>query len=507
MSSVDRHDGKAVTGAEQPGGPARSRVATERFAVRSAAALLATMSAGLGFGVLTALVRVRWQPLQDADQAVADRVTAVLAEHSVLRDIVMAVTEFGATLTLVGVLAVGVVWLLLRRLPRLAVLVVLTGAGGLILNPVVKELVARLRPVVGTPVHHTDGWSFPSGHAMSSLVCYGILLLVFAPVLHTKARRVVSVCAVLLVAAVGLSRVALGVHYLTDVLAGWLLGSLWLAAVTVAFHRWRGDAGLGATGPLPGDVAADDRDDLRPVPERHAPTMPHPWRGLGELAVAWVLLAGLLIGMGTLVRAAGTGNPLARWDHGAVAALATHRGPALTTVLDVFGELGNTTAVVTVALIIAVLAVAVLRSRRPVLFLGVALLGEITLFLATAAIVDRPRPDVTPLDPELPPTASFPSGHVAASLTLYAGSAALLWSSTRRRPYRLLAAALFLIPALVAGQRLYAGAHHPTDLLGSVLLASIWTAVAWWVVRPVAGPAAATREVSAAGRRPWTDRR
>ncbi|MCX0272572.1 phosphatase PAP2 family protein [Nocardia zapadnayensis] len=504
---MDRRDEEAVTGVEQPGDPARPRAAAERFAVRSVAALLATVGAGIGFGVLTALVRMRWQPLQAADQAVADRVTSVVAEHPIMREILFAVTDLGATVTLVGVLAVGVLWLLLRRLPRLAVLVTLTGAGGLILNPVVKELVARLRPVVETPVYRTDGWSFPSGHAMSSLVCYGILLLVFAPVLHTRARRVISGCAVLLVAAVGLSRIALGVHYLTDVLAGWLLGSLWLAAITVAFHRWRGDAGLGDAGPLPGDVGPDERDDLRPVPERHAPTMPHPWRGFGELAVAWVLLVGLLIGLGKLVHVAGTGNPVARWDHSVVAALAAHRGPALTSVLDVFGEIGNTTAVITVALVIAVLAVAILRSRRPVLFLGVALLGEVTLFLTTSAIVDRPRPEVTPLDPALPPTSSFPSGHLAASLTLYAGSAALLWCSTHRRPYRLLAAALILIPALVAAQRLYAGAHHPTDLLGSLLLASIWTTIAWWVVRPVPARAAATGGVSAAGRPPWTGRR
>lgn len=504
--SVDRRDGNPGTGVEQPGDQARPRAAAERFAVRSATGLLATVGAGLGFGVLTALVRARWQPLHAADQAVADRVTAVVAEHAVLRDILFAVTDLGATLTLVGVLAVGVLWLLLRRLPRLAGLVILTGAGGLILNPVVKELVARLRPVVETPVYRTDGWSFPSGHAMSSLVCYGILLLVFAPVLHTRARRVVSGCAVLLVAAVGLSRIALGVHYLTDVLAGWLLGSLWLAAITVAFHRWRGDIGLGDAGPLPGDVGPDERDDLRPVPERHAPTMPHPWRGLGELAVAWVLLVGLLIGIGKLIGLGGTGNPVARWDHGVVAALAAHRGPALTSAFDVFGELGNTAAVVIAALVVAVLAVAVLRSRRPMLFLGVALLGEVTLFLTASTIVDRARPDVTPLDPALPPTSSFPSGHLAASLTLYAGSAALLWFATRRRPYRLLAAALLLIPALVAAQRLYAGAHHPSDLLGSVLLASIWTTVAWWVVRPLP-VRAATSEVSAAGRPPWTDRR
>ncbi|WP_459550216.1 phosphatase PAP2 family protein [Nocardia sp. X0981] len=478
---MDQRDGEAGTSADR----GRAVVAAERFAVRSTAALLATVAAGLGFGVLTALVRARWEPLQSADQAVADHTTALVATHPLLRDVLTTVTALGATVTLAGMLAVGALWLLLRRLPRLAGYVVLTGVGGLILNPVVKELVARLRPVVETPVYRTDGWSFPSGHAMGSLVCYGIVLLVFAPALRTGTRRVVTGCAVLLVAAVGLSRIALGVHYLTDVLAGWLLGSLWLTAVTVAFHRWRGDAGRTGTGPLPGEVAPDEKDDLRPVPMRHTPTMPHPWRGLGELAVAWALLAGLLTGIGTLVRDLAPGNPVARWDHGVVAALAEHRDPTLAAALDVFGELGNTLAVITAALIIAALAVAVLRNRRPVVFLGIALLGEITLFLTVAAIVDRDRPRVPPLDPGLPPTASFPSGHLAAALTLYTGTAALLWFTTHRRRYRILAAALLLIPLLVAAQRLYTGAHHPTDLLGSLLLASTWTTVAWWVVRPV----------------------
>lgn len=481
--SVDRRDGGIATDGDRSRG--RAAVAAERFAARSVTALLATVAAGIGFGVLTALIRARWQPLHTADQAVADQMTAVVAGHPAVRDTVTAVTDLGATVTLVGVLALGVLWLLLRRLPRLAVYIVLAGAGGLILNPVVKQLVARLRPVVENPVYRTDGWSFPSGHAMSSLVCYGVVALVFAPALRTGARRAVTVGTVLVVAVVGLSRMALGVHYLTDVLAGWLLGSLWLVAVTVAFDRWRGEAGIARTGPLPGDLGPDDEDDLRPVPVRHAPTMPHPWRGLGELAVAWVLLVGLLIGIGMLVRLPESGNPVARWDHRVVAAAAEHRDPTVTVVLDVFGELGNTAAVVTGALIAAALAVAVLRSLRPMLFLGIALLGEITLFLTTAAVVDRDRPRVPHLNPDLPPTASFPSGHVAAALTLYGGAAALLWCTTSRRRYRILAAPTMFVPVLVAAQRLYAGAHFPTDLLGAVVLSSIWTGVAWWVVRPV----------------------
>ncbi|MGK8524951.1 phosphatase PAP2 family protein [Nocardia asteroides] len=453
--------------------------------MRSAAALLGVAAVGIGFGVLTALVRARWEPMQTADQAVTDGLVSVVAGNELLLNILTGVTDLGGTGTLVLVLAVGGLWLLLRRLPRLAVYLVLTGAGGLILNPVVKELVGRLRPVVETPVYSTGGWSFPSGHAMGSLVCYGVVLLVFAPILQPRPRRVLTGFVVLLVAAVGLTRIALGAHYLTDVLAGWLLGSLWLVLATVAFHQWRGDAGVDNAGPLPGDVPQADEDDLRPVPVRHPPTMPHPWRGIGELAVAWVLLVGLLVGIGTSVRALETGTSVLGWDDGIVAALAGHRAPTLTSVLEVFDELGNTTAIIIGALVVAALAVGLFRSWRPVVFLGIALLGEITLFLTTSTIVDRDRPSVPHLDPALPPTASFPSGHVAASLTLYGGTAALLWATTHRGRYRLLAAAVLVIPALVGVQRIYAGAHHPTDVIGSILLSSIWTAIVWWVVEPV----------------------
>lgn len=484
--SVDRRDSDVAPRGESPDGLAHGGdvVAAERFAVRSGLALLVVGAIGVGFGVLALLARARWEPMQAADQEVIDQLVGVVADNGVLRSALTGISRLGETNTLVVVLAVSVIWLWLRRQPRLAVYVILTSAGGFILNLVVKELVARLRPVVQDPVYTAYGWSFPSGHTMNSLVCYGILLLVFAPALRSGAQRAVTALAVVVVLAIGLSRIALGAHYPSDVLGGWLLGSLWLVLATVAFHRWRRDSGIAHAGPLPGDLTPDDEDDLRPVPVQHPPLLSHPWRGIGELAVGWVLLVGLLLGLGMAVRTLASDTTVLQWDNAVVATLAEHRNPTLNSVLGVFEELGNTVAVIVVALIVAVLAVGALRSWRPALFLGVAMLGEITLFLTTAAIVDRDRPRVQHLNPNLPPTASFPSGHVAASMTLYAGTAALLWFSTRRWQYRIVAVIAVLIPVLVAVQRLYAGAHHPTDILGAIVLSAIWTTIAWWVVQP-----------------------
>ncbi|MGX1804244.1 phosphatase PAP2 family protein [Nocardia sp. NPDC055321] len=482
--SVDRQDVDVPTRVADPGERHDDLVAAERFAVRSGVALLVAVAVGIGFGALAVPARTRWEPMQRVDQQIVDRVVSVVAANDALRSGLEVLTRFGSSVTLVVLLALAAIWLAQRDQQRLAVYVILAATGSFILNVAVKAVVGRLRPEAENPVYTAGGWSFPSGHSMNSLVCYGILLLVFLPAMGAKTRRAVVAVVTLLVIAIGFSRIALGVHFATDVLAGWLLGSLWLASATAAFLRWRRDSGIPEDGPLPGDLPGDDERELRPVPDGHAAPMPHPWRGAARLAAGWLLVGALLVGLGLTIRALQSDTTALREDHDSVATLSENRNPTLNSILGVFGEVGNTTAVIVVALIVAVLALGARRDWRPALFLAVAMLGEITLFLATTAIVDRDRPRVNHLDPNLPPTSSFPSGHVAAALTLYLSIALLLWFTTTGRRYRVLAAIVLLIPVLVAAQRLYAGAHHPTDVLGSVILAVAWTTISWRVIAP-----------------------
>ncbi|MFJ8965857.1 phosphatase PAP2 family protein [Lentzea sp. NPDC102401] len=81
--------------------------------------------------------------------------------------------------------------------------------------------------------------SFPSGHAQSAVVSYSLLLLLFWNGLNRAWRRAVTCGAVLVVLGIGLSRVALSVHYVSDVLAGYALGAAWVVAMTAAFDAWR----------------------------------------------------------------------------------------------------------------------------------------------------------------------------------------------------------------------------------------------------------------------------
>ena len=123
----------------------------------------------------------------------------------------------------------------------IAVFVVVTSLGGGIVDTLVKAAVDRPRPTVDHPVATALGKSFPSGHAMSSTVTYGALLVALWPLLVPRRRRRAAVATVVLVLAVGLSRLFLGVHFVSDVVGGYVLGLAWLAGAAAAFEIWKAE--------------------------------------------------------------------------------------------------------------------------------------------------------------------------------------------------------------------------------------------------------------------------
>ena len=139
----------------------------------------------------------------------------------------------GATI----LIPVGVAFVLaagLSRRLRLALIIAFVLITAALFTEVVKELVARPRPTV-EPLVPASGYSFPSGHTLNSTVTYGLLALVARRSrLPLAVRRAALVVAVTIPLLVGLSRIALGVHWPTDVLAGWLAGVAFVAlAVTL----------------------------------------------------------------------------------------------------------------------------------------------------------------------------------------------------------------------------------------------------------------------------------
>jgi membrane-associated phospholipid phosphatase len=101
--------------------------------------------------------------------------------------------------------------------------------GGMLLNEWVKILVQRQRPFLDGPFVDWSGYSFASGHTIGATLLYGQLLLFVLPALKERHWRLLSILsAISLIALVGFSRIALGAHFLTDVLAAIFFGIIWL---------------------------------------------------------------------------------------------------------------------------------------------------------------------------------------------------------------------------------------------------------------------------------------
>ncbi|MCW3007681.1 MAG: putative rane protein [Solirubrobacterales bacterium] len=198
-------------------------------------AVLALALVAVPFGLLLFLVQDKWSPLLSVDQGARDDLHAYAIDHTAFVDAMRRLSTIGSApvyLVLFGGIAAWLAW---RRRTRLAIFVVVTMVGNSLLNGLVKLAVERARPVLPDPVAHANGLSFPSGHAESAIVAYGVLLVVFLPALRGAWRALAIGLGAALVAAIGFSRVALGVHFVSDVLAGYALGAAWLAVmITIA---------------------------------------------------------------------------------------------------------------------------------------------------------------------------------------------------------------------------------------------------------------------------------
>jgi undecaprenyl-diphosphatase len=172
------------------------------------------------------------------------------------------VSFLGKPIFLIVVVGLPGLWLLRRRAHRLVVFLAVTTIGGSIVNSIVKITVGRSRPEVDEPIAEAFGKSFPSGHSMSSLVCYGALLIALAPLLSDRVRRAATAFVVVLVLAIGASRLVLGVHFITDVLGGYVLGAAWLIGSVAAFETWRADRGRRRTDPLVEGVEPEEAKEL-----------------------------------------------------------------------------------------------------------------------------------------------------------------------------------------------------------------------------------------------------
>ncbi|MFF9623903.1 phosphatase PAP2 family protein [Streptomyces griseosporeus] len=222
----------------------RRRQADRRFAARLLAATGVAAVAAVPFGLLLVLVEGQWRPLRRIDTGAARRLHEVAVQHPQWTDVLHVSSDWvWDPVTLRMAVAVLTAWLVRRGAWRLAAWAAVTAVAGGLIGLLVKTVVERARPALEDPVAHAPGYSFPSGHAMTATTSFAVFLLVLLPLIPRRLRILCWCVALSSVLGVGFTRVALGVHWFSDVLGGWLLGLAVVALTTWAFETWRAETG------------------------------------------------------------------------------------------------------------------------------------------------------------------------------------------------------------------------------------------------------------------------
>ncbi len=155
-----------------------------------------------------------------------------------LDQIMIGVTSLGEPTFLVIVTLVLSVILALRRQWIQGAVFAIAALGAAGLNIVLKDVFARARPALWERSVDVRYYSFPSGHAMVSLVIYGLIGYLLASRFKDRSGLILTLTA-LLIGLIGLSRLYLGVHWPTDVIAGYAAGLVWLAACILVLDIWQ----------------------------------------------------------------------------------------------------------------------------------------------------------------------------------------------------------------------------------------------------------------------------
>ncbi len=171
------------------------------------------------------------------DLLMQDKIHGLTNPH--LTRVMLALTWLGSIKIFATALAIAIVYLVRRDGRHAAALLGGAISGAFVLNEMLKEHFHRARPLVSWSIGDEHTFSFPSGHSLFAVVFYGTLAYV---ALHrrtsTRRRFGILLPAKLMPLGIGLSRIYLGMHYPTDVLAGFLTGALWLAAVVAIDRAW-----------------------------------------------------------------------------------------------------------------------------------------------------------------------------------------------------------------------------------------------------------------------------
>lgn len=198
-------------------------------------------SLGISALMLTAFGTLAWETLFRNTMGLFDDSFVWLIRYfanPVLDKVMIIITDIGfGTSYIVIVVASLLLLTYLKRWCEMGALAIGL-AGGAVLSFLLKNLFHRVRPDLFRVVQET-GYSFPSGHALATMCFYGMVaFLIMRNISSWRGRLIVMTVAVILSVAIGISRIYLGVHYPTDVVAGYATGSMWLAFCISLLMWW-----------------------------------------------------------------------------------------------------------------------------------------------------------------------------------------------------------------------------------------------------------------------------
>lgn len=151
--------------------------------------------------------------------------------------VMLAITRLGNPGTVIPLACMGFSWLWWRRQQPIAIAFAITCVGGAVLSSGLKLLFGKTRPALWPQLITETTYSFPSGHALGSMVLYGFSAYLLAQRFPQRNQLIYGL-AVLLIGGIGVSRLYLGVHWPTDVLAGYGIGFLWISGC-IALLRFK----------------------------------------------------------------------------------------------------------------------------------------------------------------------------------------------------------------------------------------------------------------------------
>lgn len=220
------------------------------LSLRLVLACAAVFLVAVPFTALAALVDTRWGPLRRLDVSSTRHANSWVLHHHALISPLRATSYIFHAWVFRLVVTALVGWLLYQGARRLAVWAITTLVAAGLLDVLLKLLIARPRPALPSAIAHAPGGSFPSGHALTAVVGTATIVLIVLPVLRGLWRGVAWALAVLISVLSGVCRVLLGVHFVSDVVAGWILGAAIVLGTTAAFETWRRDEGRRPVDPV-----------------------------------------------------------------------------------------------------------------------------------------------------------------------------------------------------------------------------------------------------------------